>query len=73
MSYPLFFAVVGICRIAPARLSWPAFQVLDFIHINFCLRNVHFVEEGFNTGFPGRPDRLIHNLIHNSCGYREKA
>jgi hypothetical protein len=48
-------------------------QVIDFVKVNFCLRNVHFVETRMNTGLPACQDVLIHNVIHNLCGYREKV
>jgi hypothetical protein len=38
----------------------------------FCLQSGQINENRMNTGLAGRPEALIHNVIHSSCGYPEK-
>jgi hypothetical protein len=40
--------------------------------LNICLQNEQFIENRMIAGLAMGPDGLIHNVIHSSCGYREK-
>lgn len=38
-----------------------------------CLQNEHFIENRMIAGLATARGGLIHNVIHSSCGYREKV